>query len=217
MLATKRKIAAPSTERRGIEAIFRAYGLPGWLGWGTYGAESSYGRNGGFSFGGIDLPNSGNGNVAIEARESARAYARLLGETGSLSAAVRAYSGGSYTIAHPEALGKGTSGGEGAAVPTSWLGELGELFKLPGGLGSPSGPSLGLPGEGKGKSLPEALGGVVGGISSPFKAFSKLISTLLEAQTWLRIGEVLAGAVLVYLGLKGLSGAELPTKLGALG
>lgn len=98
------------SERQLVEGTFRRYGLPGWLGWGTYGAESSYGKNGEFLFGGIDLPSGNTRNLRLAARESARAYSRLIGQYGSVAAAVPHYSGGSYTVGHVLALAHGGSG-----------------------------------------------------------------------------------------------------------
>lgn len=186
--------------------MFKHYGLPGWLGWGTYGAESSYGQAGEFKFGGIDLPAGNTSNLALAARESAKAYAGLVKQYGSVTAAVPHYSGNSYTVAHVKSLAAG--GGQGHMVDASLLNHLGEILggNFAGGLGSAAGEALG---EGKSPLAPveEAAGGLSSGLSSVGDFFS----ALTNVETWIRIGEVLAGAVLLYLGLKSLTGAELPS------
>lgn len=201
------RTGSSASERQLVESIFRSYGLPGWLGWGTYGAESSYGQNGEFKFGGIDLPHGNTPNLALAARESAAAYAGLVKQYGSVAAAVPHYSGNSYTIGHVEQLARGGGQGSPTVVPVSFLGNLSKhLPELFGGQGPLAlGETLGE-GVGKGEGLTnplepglKALGGV-----------SEFFSALLNVQTWIRVGEVLAGAVLVYLGLKGLTGFETP-------
>jgi hypothetical protein len=195
--------AASKSKRQVVEAIFRHYGLPGWLGWGTMGAESTYGSNGSFAFGGIDLPNSGNGEWKIEARESAIAYKRLVEQYGSVAAAVPHYSGNSYTVAHVKSLARGGSQQGAEAVDVSFWQHLPEFFTNPGGA---LGQSLGE-GLGEGKGVPNPLAPA----ESAIGAVGGLVSFLTDINTWLRLGEVLAGALLIYLALKNLTGLELPS------
>jgi hypothetical protein len=182
-----------------VEAIFRAYGLPGWLGWGTYGAESSYGQAGEFFFGGIDLPAGNTKNLALAARESARAYAGLVKQYGSVAAAVPHYSGNSYTVSHPEALGKGGAGGQGKTASTEMVLSLSEI-PLIESLNPFNWikPNLGETPPGK---EVEKVGGAINTIGG-------LVEVLTSGETWLRLGEAIAGAILIYLGLRGLTGFE---------
>lgn len=128
-------------------AIFEAYGLPGWLGWGTAGAESTWGTNGSYAFGGIDLPNSGGKSYALEARESAKAYAGLIKQYGSIAAAVTHYSGNSYTIDHVRELARGGASEAGEPVPDTVQ------------VGSPRGRA---PSRHRGHREPTTEGGVSG-------------------------------------------------------
>jgi hypothetical protein len=210
--AGKTKSAAvPSTqghsEREVVESIFAAYGLPGWLGWGTYGAESTYGSNGTYKFGGIDLPFGTTTNTVLAARESARAYAKLVNQYGSVNAAVPHYSGNSYTVSHVEELGKGNAGGEGTAVNVLDLNPLHTpLFESLNPFNWIK-PNLGETPPGK------EPGRVTGGASAAISSIGGLIELLTSGETWLRLGEILAGAVLIFLGLKGLTGVDFPSAI----
>ncbi|HEX3561811.1 MAG TPA: hypothetical protein VHU24_03145 [Solirubrobacterales bacterium] len=194
---------AKASERQLVEKIFEEYGLPGWLGWGTYGAESTYGQNGAYKFGGIDLPNGTTTNLTLAAGESAKLYASLVKQYGSVAAAVPHYSGNSYTVGHVRSLAQG--GGQGHTLDIGLFEGLEEFGQLFGGKGP---GNLTGPGSGKGDNpLGEAGQGAIGAISS----LSGLIEFLTSGETWLRLGEILAGALLIFLGLKGLAGVDLPT------
>lgn len=187
---TSKQIFAEN-ERAEIEKIFDEHGIPGWVGWGTYGAESSYGKNNGSGFGfgliepsykvaaGTKSPRAG--DVYYNAQLAAEIYEGLL-RTYDLPQAVVHYSGSSYTIAHLHELG-GNKG-------SSYLEQHG---------GKDTEGTLGEPG------LPEIS------IGNPLNTIGDLIGILTSGETWIRLGEILAGAVLVIIGLKGLSGVELPS------
>ncbi len=116
------------------------------------------------------------------------------------------YSGNSYGIAHIEELGKGATqapnGGQGKAVTVSLLDEIGKLPLLesvnPFNWINPD-PSETPPGK--------EFGRITGGIST----IGGLIEFLTSGETWLRAGEILAGAILIILGLKGLTGVDFPS------
>lgn len=207
------KTAKKTTKRKATEKIFESFGLPGWLGWGTAGAESTYGTNGNYAFGGIDLPNSGNGNYWVEARESAKAYKGLVEQYGSVEAAIPHYSGNSYTISHVKQLaGQGLSEG-GERVDASLLEDIpgvGPTFKL----GEQLGGAIGIPNPlEKGA---EALGEVSGlsGIVQPFLTISEVFKVvgelLFTPQGWLRIGKIVGGAIFFLWGLEKIMAGSSP-------
>jgi hypothetical protein len=195
-----------------VEGIFHAYGLPGWLGWGTYGAESSYGATtSGHFFGLIESSYSGqrpNGELVHDTEISARLYKQLVGQYGSVAAAVPHYSGNSYTASHVESLGK--VGGKGKVLggpeTVNAAVHLGPLQVWPPPLLESINPFEWLkPNLGEtppGKEV-QRVGGGIGSLEG-------LIEILTNTQTWLRVGEVLGGAVLIYLALKALTGQSLP-------
>ncbi len=174
-------------EKEEVEQAFHRAGLPGWLGWGTYGAESSYGkvglgRTGGFGFGLIEPSYNGKspreGDLVYNAELAAQVYKNLLGSGKDLPEAISAYSGGEYGESHIFQLG-----GEN---PSSFRTEH-EGKDTEGTLGEPG--------------LPEPS------IGNPLNTVGDLISLLTSGQTWIRLGEILAGAALIILGLVGLTGA----------
>jgi hypothetical protein len=190
-----------------VESIFAAYGLPGWLGWGTIGAESSYGTNNpgdDHFFGLIGRSYKGqvpNGELAHDAEISARLYKELVAEEG-LPAAVRTYSGNSYELSHVESEGKGSGAGQSESAAFS----IGPLQVWPPPLLESIEPwrwikpNLGETPPGKeveaAKSAVDSLGG--------------LIELLTSGEFWLRALEIVGGGILLLLGLKGLAGIDLP-------
>jgi hypothetical protein len=203
--------SAGRSERELVESIFAAYGLPGWLGWGTYGAESSYGATtSGHFFGLIMDSYSGqrpNNELVHDTEISARLYKQLVDQYGSVAAAVPHYSGNSYEIGHVEQLGKGNAGGAGHAVDASL--HIGPLQVWPPPLLESVEPWNWIkPNLGEtppGKEVERVSGGIdsIGG----------LIEFLTSGETWIRVAEVLAGALLIFLGLKGLSGVDFPAAI----
>jgi hypothetical protein len=180
-------------------------------------------------------------NFAEVADGAARLLASYHKQFGSWSRAFEAYNGGpgavgqgyAYNEAHvlaklaefgtsKAALTRAEKVPAGTKVNASFLGPLGEGFSWLqehfGGL--PAEPLRGA--EGKPPGALEEAGGAaksgIGGIGSGLEAIGSFFELLLKGETWLRIGEVLAGAILIFLALKGLTGVELPTpgvKLGA--
>lgn len=129
-------------------------------------------------------------------------------QLGSWDAALRAYSGGGYGEAQIRSQAA-TVGIGPTTRDVSWLGEawgtVKGLFapKWPGGQGSPGSIQGGK----------EGIEGAAKAISGPFGALEHFFEILTSGETWLRIGETLAGAILIYLGLKALTGvgaADLP-------
>lgn len=209
------KTAKKTTKRKATEKIFESFGLPGWLGWGTAGAESTYGTNGNYAFGGIDLPNSGNGNYWVEARESAKAYKGLVEQYGSVEAAIPHYSGNSYTITHVKQLaGQGASQG-GERIDAGFLEDIpgvGPGFKL----FEEAGGAVGVPNpfEKGAEVLGEATG--LNAIVQPFLTISELFKVagelLFTPEGWLRIGKIVGGALFFVWGLEKIMAGSAPSK-----
>lgn len=201
------------TKRENIEWIFENHGLPGWLGWGTYGAESTYGKaanDGGHGFGLIGGEYSGvtpNNNYVHNAEISATLYQQLVKQYGSVSAAVPHYSGNSYTISHPEALGK--VGGK----KLTFKGTPAEIKKHEELIGIENGE-----GKGEGENLKGGLSAVVPGlnkVTDPLSTITGFIAKLFDPTVWLRIGKAIAGFLLLAFGaitlMKVLVGVDIPT------
>lgn len=187
---TTKKSLFKSAERKRIEQIFEAHGVPGWLGWGTYGAESSFGTaptDEGFGFGLIEPSYNGKspraGQTYYNAEISAEVYQGLL-RTMSLPEAVWAYSGHSYHISRPFEL----SGEKGSSYRKQHGGENTE-----GTLGEPDV----LPGVGALENLGNPLDSLVG-IGEFFKGAGELLFT---PEGWLRIGKMLGGAIFFLWGV----------------
>src|ERR1700760_4071341 len=181
-----------------VEAIFIKQGVPGWVGWGTYGAESSYGKaaNSGHGFGLIE-PSYGaagtpNGNSRHNAEVSAKLYKELITQAGGIGAAVPVYSGNSYTIERVRQLG--------------------------GASRTASGSAENLEEVGIGKTANEAAGAVssaVKSVTSPVADIAKFVARLFEPEFWLRVGKGILGFLLLGFGaltlMKVLLGVDIPT------
>lgn len=194
-----------------VEAIFIKEGVPGWVGWGTYGAESSYGKasNSGHGFGLIESSygsaGTPNGNSRHNAELSAKVYKREIEATGGLGTAIEQYSGHSYTIEHVRVLGGASRTATGSSENLIDEGPIG---------------------EGTENAIVHAPKNIANAISnSPLGAIVAFIGKLFDPTTWLRIGKAIAGFLLLMFGaltlMKVLIGVEIPTgvttaaKLGA--
>lgn len=210
---------AKVSKRQAVEAIFEAEGLPGWLGWGTMGAESTWGStSSGHYFGLIEPSYSGqvpNGSWIHDAQISAHLYKQLVNQYGSVAAAVPHYSGNSYTVSHVESLGKPKSAGsaQGAELvdlkiplPEGPVAE--EILK---GLGGALGFGGSGPAEELGKKAAPTLGPIAESIlPAPIvqagAATVAIITMLTDIHFWIRAGGAIAGLILVYMGLHSLTG-----------
>lgn len=194
-----------------VEAIFIKEGVPGWVGWGTYGAESSYGKaaNSGHGFGLIE-PNYGsagtpNSNPRHNAEVSAKLYKELITNAGGIAPAVSKYSGNSYTIEHVRILGGAnrTAGGVGENLINE--GPIPENV------------------ENDVVHAPKKIGEAIS--HSPLGDIVGFIGRLFEPSFWLRVGKGIAGFLLlafgaltlmkVLLGVDVATGATTAAKLGA--
>jgi hypothetical protein len=194
-----------------VYAIARKHRVPGWLLWGIYGAESTWGTNGTNYFGLIEPTyRMYNGKTrspknTADLVESADIAAELLyslkKETGSWAGAVSRYA--PYDISHPRELSRQggayqnkTVGFDPGATLPEILGSPGKLFDFPE-----------IPG-GPGPTLPQILSSpadTIGDISNFFKLASKLLFT---PEGWLQIGEVTGGIILIGWGTHRLINAS---------
>lgn len=198
-----------ATKKQVVDAAARKHGVPPWLLWGIFGAESTWGTNGSNYFGLIFPEYNGRKvksttNVAEDADIAAELLARLNKEHGGWAGAVTAYSGGSYNISHPKQLS-----GQGATqshelVSFDPLGTAGELLEGASGL-DPFGLGSGLTEDvlgGAANILPDPLSGIaefLKNISAFFKGFAELV---LTPEGWLRLAKLVGGSILVLWGLK---------------
>jgi hypothetical protein len=217
--AGKKQVPSQVTQKQLVTAIAKKHGVPPWLLWGIYGAESTYGTNGNNYFGLIEPEyKMANGNTRVphntaNLAESADIAAELLAslkkEHGSWAAAVAQYA--PYSIQHPKELSRG--GGEQGK----------HLVSFQSGIESFGGnaleylvPGLGFGGAGKleegaGKAAEEAAKSGVPGLQQAGEVgsfLSKASKLLFTPEGWLQVGQVIGGVVLIGWGLHHLIDAS---------
>jgi hypothetical protein len=218
-----------------LQQAARAHGVPLWVLVGVKLQEtgSGTGASNPFQFEPSTAASAGVRDVN-NFSESANGAAALLAsyhrKFGSWNAAFEAYNGGEgavgggYAYNEADILGKlkefGTSKAALTAVekrgsgtvPVSITGTLGEgLEWLQHNFGSEAGvPGIGTPGVQPGTNA-ERAGEAASSLSIVPEAIGDFFSLLTKGETWIRLAEILAGAVLIFLALKGLTGADLPT------
>jgi hypothetical protein len=217
-----------------LQQAARAHGVPLWVLVGVKLQETGSGATASnpFQFEPGTAANAGVKNVD-NFSEAANGAAALLAayhhQFGSWNAAFEAYNGG------PGAVGKGVAYTEAdilaklkefgtskaalnsvdrssATKTVSLGGTLGEgLEWLQHNFGSEAGvPGIGTPGV-QPNTNAERAGEAAGSLSVIPETISNFFSLLGKGETWIRLGEILAGALLIFLALKGLTGAELPS------
>jgi hypothetical protein len=164
-------------------------------------------------------------NFAESANGAAKLLAQYRRKFRSWSAAFEAYNGGegavgggyAYNQSDVESklheFGVRAKGGRSFVSLQSDLEKFGEgELEIPQKLFGGEVPSLGKLGEGA-----EALGGAVSGpiesLGTDLANVGKFFALLLSGEFWIRAGEIAAGAILLYMGLKNLTGvgvSELP-------
>ena len=96
------------------------HGVPFWILWGIFGAESTWGKNGSNMFGllsaaeGVDTT-----SIPASADQAAKTLEGLFHEHGDWEGAVRAYSGGDYGLDHVRQLAGESGVRAGSAPPGS--------------------------------------------------------------------------------------------------
>lgn len=238
----RRRAAAPAGQQyTGSEAIVAAaqrWNVPVWILAGVKLAEtgsepslattSSAGASGPFGFMPATAAEYGvnTGDFASSADGAAHLLSDFYKQFGSWDLALEAYNAGP------------ANAGKGIGYDTSWiehkLREFGlskakiqraehsqfvglGLDGLKSTLDKAFGWALGgvLRGKKAGEAIEEGDVGKLGGalVGDPLKAVGDFFSILTSGETWLRLVEVLAGAILFYLGLKTLTGtgaSDLP-------
>jgi hypothetical protein len=176
-----------------------------------YGAENSWDYSNGVPFGLIEGTYNGrtfhNSGLPEAADLAAEVVARLKKERGSLSAAVSAYSGGDYTIAHPKELARSHPSG-GNVIPVDL--HLGVPFgphltvPAPGPNVNPFFPSEGLLEGGAGDLLKKGVesGAEVLGLKPIAAFFIGLGELILTPAGWLRLAKIGGGAIMFFWGLR---------------
>lgn len=198
------------SEKELVYAIAKRHHVPGWLLWGIYGAESTWGTNGDNYFGLIEPEyRMYNGKVrkpqnTADLAESADIAAELLyslkKEHGTWAAAVDAYA--PYSISHPRELSRQHGNGNFVDFPLNI-----PLPGLPGGLET-------VPGIGGIGNVIEEVGGTIGeagipgvsdiasGLSNVAAFFRGLGELILTPEGWARLGKIIGGAILLLWGLR---------------
>lgn len=224
--ATSGGSQAPLTPKQMTAAAAAKWHVPYWLLWGVKVAEtgstgtgigqvSSTGAQGPFQFEPETAAAYGvNVNNFQSSADGAAHYLHdLKKEHGTWDAALRAYSGGGYGVAHVKAGAKGAG-----LTPANSQQKAGaELVDLeaPGGINIP------FPGPNVPVTPFQGLGGVGGGIlSSPEELLQaadsarNLFEMLTDVHFWIRVGEAIAALILIYMGLHSLTG-QGPSPSGA--
>jgi hypothetical protein len=170
-------------------------------------------------------------NFAEATNGAAKLLSQYRRKYGSWNAAFEAYNGGPGAVgkgyAYNEAHVKGKLAEFGIAppsqVPASFLGgiekfgrEFWEGFtEIPKKLFHGEVPvPRAEPGSPVQKGA-QALGGGAGEIFGGLSSVGSFFSMLLSVEFWIRVGEVLAGAILLYMGLKNLTGVGVSDLPGA--
>lgn len=192
--------ASPAAQKQAIAQAAKQYGIPDWTLWGVYGIETAFGGNiatssagavGAFQFlpstaAGFSADNGGRGYpltntpTAQQFSDQANVAAHYLSNLFKQT--------GSWEAAFQHYSG----GGYGAAQVQA---------KAKGGAAQKIGPDV--PG-----AVAGAAGDAAGAVAGAVTGTAKLIGVLLDPATWIRIGSAIAGMVLIYLGLKSLTGAD---------
>lgn len=217
-------VEAPHTPKQFTAVAAAKYHVPFWLLWGIAGAESTWGAGGTNLFGLLDAAEGVDvSNWQAASMQSAKTLAGLRKQWGSWGAAVQHYSGNSYTIAHPKELAasKGVtprnSNTQAETILTDIKTPFGTVpfpgptldFTNPLGPLNPINPTeLGIPdiqnplGAGSGGSLISWPGEILEAAQS----VTGLFTLLQKPEFWIRAGEAIGGAILVYMALKNLTG-----------
>lgn len=203
-----------ATEQSVVRAAAVRHGVPPWLLWGIYGAESTYGTNGSNYFGLIEPEyKMANGNsrrpkntadLAESSDIAAELLASLKQETGSWAGAVSRYA--PYDISHPRELSKG---GQDSArklvdapfhLPLPGPLDPGNIWEEAEGVGGAIGGLFG----GGGPSLPGKAGeieGAIGGVADIAKFFVGFGELLLTPEGWARLAKLIFGAIAILWGI----------------
>lgn len=135
---------ASGSHQQIIAAAASKYGVPFWILWGIYRAESAWGQNpAGAGSGWFGLIGSGAGgvnpgsNLQQDAEIAASTLAQLYKQYGSWALAIQHYSGNSYTIGHVQQLS--TGGGVTSSPAASGGGGRSSGGSSGGGVRIPSG------------------------------------------------------------------------------
>lgn len=216
------------TPKQYTAAAAAKYHVPFWLLWGIAGAESTWKQNGTNIFGLLDAAEGVNvSSWRAASLQAAKTLRGLKNQYGTWAAAVEHYSGGSYTISHPKQL----AAQKGVTTRTTSKTVLADIktplgtIPFPGptvDFTNPFGPLSPIhPGD-LGGLIPGEIPGVSGGgsllsfpteIVESFQQFTRLSELVTSPQFWIRVGEAIAGMILVYMALKSLTGtgvSDLP-------
>lgn len=212
----KKGLHGKATKKQIVYAAARKHKVPGWLLWGIFGAESTWGTNGTNYFGliepvytmynGTKRSPKNTANLTESADIAAELLYSLKQEHGSWAGAVAQYA--PYDISHPRELSRqGDSEAKETVLvdapfhlPLPGPLDPGNIWEEAEGLGSGIGGLFGLGGgdlPGKAGEVQDAVG-TIGDVGAFFAHASKLLFT---PAGWLQIGEISGGVILIGWGL----------------
>lgn len=203
----------PDTTGSIMNNTARRYGIPAWLLWGIFGAESSYGKSDNW-FGLVSVPRStygvdaqghhydsgGAATFSGDADQAAATIKRLLSDNhGNIEKALQAYSGNGYA---------GVAAQHGLGSATAYIAQL--AHHAPTNVNVP-------------ESLVQKVAANIPDPPDPLTRIAKALEQVTDLVTslefWTRLGEGLLGALLLLMGLRSLTGeattpASVARKLG---
>lgn len=198
------------------------YGVPAAILVGMYGVETAYGTNvtnssagavGPFQFTGADkgtgvlYPMTNTPTLAQfqQQADAAAAYlAALYKQTGgnSWTSALAAYNAGPGNIGAGAGYAQNAVAAGNSSTGQSWLKAIG--FAVLNGAGAP--PDV----KGASTNPGQIVSNVVSGVSSAVTSTGDFLNLITSLSFWLRVGEAIAGMILLAMGLRALTGAALP-------
>jgi len=209
-----------SQQGAAIAAAAKQFNVPVAILIGVYGAESTYGSAYGpgattYGYFGLTSPGlwSPSDTFQQDADIAAQTLSHLYSSNGnSWDAALQAYSGGSYGLSHVNQME--------AQAPTALqqaIGAAGGGTALPGATGSLNPLSAGASAVGTIDSAAATAAANALGLGSAANTLAAIWNFLTTPSKWVRVGEFLGGAILIYLAVKGLAGVGEGSASSAVG
>lgn len=196
------KTPQPDTTGSIMNNTARRYGIPAWMLWGVFGAESSFGKKSDNWFGLTSVPRSSYGvdaqghrydsggkpTFSGDADQAAATLQRLLkANHGNTEQALQAYSGNGYAnVAKQHNLGSATA----------YIMQL--AHQAPTHVNVPESTIQ--------KIAAGPVGDAVAAATSPFAALGRIADLITSTEFWVRLGEGLLGVLLLLMGLRSLTG-----------
>lgn len=197
-----------ATKAQVVDASAHKFGVPPWILWGVFGAESTYGTNGDNWFGLVDVPARNKTNLQEDSEISAKTLAHWKAQLGTWPAAIEGYSGKNYGIQHVLEMSQQGKAQARERVPTSAGFSPSGKIDVSLGEGIPLLESLNPenwlkknPAETPpGKELPKAEG-VISSLEGVAQFFADLTKLIFTPAGLMQIAEMGGGIIMIFWGL----------------